>query len=152
MYFGELQYGHLGDAGDDIERQYLRAFLMESLATLGVVDIAYVYPQGLWPELSGSWGTDDLEFCGRYDGLLYVRLSSLGAYCLGVTEAYEPPAAEKRSLLKVLANRELAVSGGEELTPADRATLELFAKQKRRSSLEPRSATHPGLRRKRRLG
>ena len=129
LYFGELQYGSLSNAGNDIEGQYLRAFFMESLATLGVVDIAYVYPQGLWPELSGSWGTDDMEFCGRYDGLLYVRLTSLGAYCLGLTDVYEPPAAEQRSLLKVLANRDLAVSGGAELTPADRATLELFAKQ-----------------------
>jgi hypothetical protein len=94
-----------------------------------MVDAAYVYPQRLWPELSGSWGTDDLEFCGRYDGLLYVRLSSLGAYCLGVTDTYEPPATEQRRLLKVLANRELAVAGGAELTPADRGTLELFARQ-----------------------
>ena len=129
LYFAELNYGNLGNAGDDIERQYLRAFFMESLATLGVVDIAYVFPHGLWPELSNSWGNDDMAFCGRYDGLQYVRLSSLGAYCLGMTDSYEPPAAEQRSLLKVLANRELAVSGGAELTAADRATLELFAKQ-----------------------
>ena len=78
LYFAELQYGALGGAGDHIERQYLRAFLMEPLATLGVVDIAYVYPQGLWPELSGSWGTDDLEFCGRYDGLLVRAVVCLG--------------------------------------------------------------------------
>lgn len=130
LYFCELQYGSLGDADDDIDRQYLRVFLMESLATLGVVDIAYVYPQGLWPELSGSWGTDDMEFCGRYDGLLYVRLSPLGAYCMGMAESYDPPAAERRSLLKVLSNCELAIHGGAELLPADRCMLELFAKQK----------------------
>ncbi len=129
LYFAELQYGSLAGAGDGIERQYLRACLMESLATLGIVDIAYVYPQGLWPELDDSWGMDDLDFCGRYDGLLYVRLSSLGAYCLGIAEDYEPPAAEQRNLLKVLANRELAVSGSGPLSPADRASLELFARQ-----------------------
>jgi hypothetical protein len=141
LYFCEQQYGSLGDAGDDIERQYLRAFLMESLSTLGVVDIAYVYPQGLWPELSDSWGIDDMEFCGRYDGLLYVRLSALGAYCLGLAESYQPPAAERRSLLKVLPNRELAIHGGSELSPADRCTLELFAKQKGDHlwSLDPQS-------------
>ncbi len=129
LYFAELQYGSLAGAGDDIERQYLRACLMESLATLGIVDIAYVYPEGLWPELGDSWGIDALDFCGRYDGLLYVRLSSLGAYCLGIADDYEPPAAEQRNLLKVLANRELAVSGSAPLSPADRASLELFAKQ-----------------------
>ena len=130
LYFCELQYGSLSNAGDDIERQFLRAFLMESLATLGVVDIAYVHPQGLWPELSDSWGIDDMEFCGRYDGLLYVRLSSLGVYCLGLADAYEPPAVENRCLMKVLANRELAIHGGAELAPADRCTLELYASRK----------------------
>jgi hypothetical protein len=46
---------------------------LESLATLGLLDVAYVYPHHLWPEFSGHWGTDDLCFCGRYDGLLYAR-------------------------------------------------------------------------------
>ena len=128
LYMADSQYGRLGDAGDDVERQYARALFMESLATLGVVDIAYVYPHWMWPELGDSWGIEDMAFCGRYDGLLYVRLSSLGAYCLGRADRYEPPAPEQRGLLKVLANRELAVRGGE-LTPADRATLELFAEQ-----------------------
>ena len=118
LYFCELRYRSLSDAGEDIERQYLRAFFMEPLATLGVVDIAYVCPHGLWPELSGSWGTDDMEFCSRYDGLLYVRLSSLGAFCLGMTENYDPPVAVKRSLLKVLSNHELAIHGDNDLSPA----------------------------------
>jgi len=45
---------------------------MESLATLG-----------------GA-----LPFCGRYDGLLYVRLNALGAYALGFAEHYELQAEE----------------------------------------------------------
>jgi hypothetical protein len=129
LYIAELQYGNLASADDELERQYLRAFLMESLATLGLVDIAYVYPHWLWPELSGSWGTDDMSFCGRYDGLLYVRLNPLGAYCLGLRSSYEPPVVPRQDLFKVLPNREVALSNGP-LSPADRSTLDLFAKQK----------------------
>jgi len=65
----------------------MRAFLFESLATLGLIDFAYTYPHSLWPELGDSWGIDELSFCGRYDGLLYVRLNALGAYCLGMANA-----------------------------------------------------------------
>lgn len=34
--------------------QFLRAVCMESLATLGVLDVAYVYPHRLWPDLKDS--------------------------------------------------------------------------------------------------
>ncbi len=129
LYFCEQRYGYINDP-DDLDRQYLRAFLFETLATLGLVDVAYVYPHYLWPELSGGWGTDDMDFCGRYDGLLYVRLNLLGMYCLGVADQYTPPAAEKRSIFTVLPNREIAVAGGDPLSPADASMLELFARQK----------------------
>src|SRR6266567_787927 len=91
LYFEELQYGMLSGQSLQISHQYLRAVLFESLATLGLIDVAYVYPHSLWPELSGSWGIDGLSFCGRYDGLLYVRLNALGKHCLGSDGAYELP-------------------------------------------------------------
>ena len=130
LYFVEKQYGSLGfdGTGDGLEIQYLRAFLMESLATLGLVDIAYVYPHGLWPELDQSWGIEDLDFCGRYDGLLYVRLNALGAYCLGLAQDYEAPQTEARKLLKVLPNLDVALVGEESPSPADVAMLELMAR------------------------
>ena len=129
LYFCEQRYGYINDP-DDLDRQYLRAFLLETLATLGLVDVAYVYPHYLWPELSGGWGTDDMDFCGRYDGLLYVRLNLLGMYCLGRADQYTPPAAEKRSIFTVLPNREIAVAGDSPLLPADASMLELFARQR----------------------
>jgi len=125
LYFCELQYGCIHET-TGISRQFLRAFLMESLATLGVLDIAYVYPHQIWPDLDGLWGTDDLDFCGRYDGLLYVRLNPLGAYALGCTDQYEVRAEEKPKLFQVLPNLGVALAEGE-LNPADRATLELMA-------------------------
>ena len=128
LYFAEQRYGYIDD-DDGIDRQYLRVLLFESLATLGLVDVAYVYPHYLWPELGGSWGTDCLDYCGRYDGLLYVRLNPLGSYCLGRSEQYAPPAAERRELFIVRANREIVIGQSEQLLPGDVSMLELFARQ-----------------------
>jgi hypothetical protein len=128
LYFEELQYGWIGDT-DELNRQFLRVLAMESLATLGVVDIAYVHPHNLWPEFGGHWGVDELSFCGRYDGLLYVRLNPLGAYALSLTDAYELRLEAKPKLFHVLPNLELVLMNGP-LNPADRATLELVAAPK----------------------
>ncbi len=125
LYFCELQYGCIYESAG-INRQFLRAFLMESLAALGVLDIAYVYPHQLWPDLGGVWGTDDLHFCGRYDGLLYVRLNPLGACALGFTDHYDLRVEEKPKLFRVLPNHDLELASGP-LNPADRAMLELLA-------------------------
>lgn len=128
LYLGEQHYGEIyDDAG--LNRQYLRVLLFESLATLGLIDVAYVYPHFLWPELGGGGATGELDFCGRYDGLLYVRLNPLGAYCLGHTDDYAPPAAERRALFVVLANREIAVTDHTQLRQGDIAMLELFARK-----------------------
>ncbi len=129
LYFGELQYGMLGGQGSEINRQYLRVFLFESLATLGLIDIAYVYPHDLWPELRDSWGIDELSFCSRYDGLLYVRLNGLGAYCLGAAEAYEPAIPPGPRGMRVLPNREITLLDPH-LSPADRHVLAMFASEK----------------------
>lgn len=125
LYFGELQYGHLSGQAHGLNRQYLRAFLFESLGTLGLIDVAYVYPHHLWPELQHAWGIDELSFCSRYDGLLYMKLNALGAYCLGVTDTYEVPAAPVQQSLRVLPNREVALLAT--LAPADRHVLAMFA-------------------------
>jgi hypothetical protein len=128
LYFGELQYGMLGNGGAEINRQYLRACLFESFATLGLIDVAYVYPHHLWPELRDWWGIDDLSFCSRYDGLLYVRLNALGAYCLEATESYEP-AIPPGQRVRVLPTREIALVDGP-LPAADRHMLAMFATEK----------------------
>ena len=129
LYFCEQRYGYIPEQ-DGIDRQYLRVLLFESLATLGLIDIAFVYPHFLWPELGGGWGTDDMDFCGRYDGLLYVRVNPLGMYCLAVSDQYTPPAAQKRNLFTLLPNREIAVAGSQQLLPGDVSMLELFALKK----------------------
>ena len=130
LYFGELQYGMLSGQGPEIDRQYMRAFLLESLATLGLIDVAYAYPHSLWPELGDSWGIDELSFCSRYDGLLYVRVNALGAYCLGMVAAYDLPIQQTADTFQVLPNREIVILTSKQPSAADRHMLELFAARK----------------------
>ena len=109
--FSDHQYGSLSGCETAINMQYFRVFLFEMLATLGVIDIAYVYPHWLWPDFADCWGIDELDYCGRYDGLLFVRLTPLGAYCLGATKQYEAPVVETHPSFKVLANHEIVFVG-----------------------------------------
>jgi hypothetical protein len=125
LYFEEQQYGHLGGQEQVLPRVYLRAFLMESLATLGIIDIAYCHPHQLWPDLEGGWGTDEMDFCSRYDGLLYVRLNALGAYCLNVASEYESTPARPASPWEVLGNGEIIAS--EDPLPQDAYLLDKWA-------------------------
>ena len=129
LYFSEYQYGHFGDIKGELERQYLRALLMESLTTLGLVDIAYVFPHHLWPELGDRWGKDEMSFCSRYDGLLYVRLNGLGAFVFDLIDTWTPPvtAKEARNLFAILPNHEIAVTQSKKLSPDEIAGLEICA-------------------------
>ncbi len=125
LYFEEQQYGHLGGHEHILPRIYMRALLMESLATLGIIDIGYCHPNQLWPDLEGGWGTDEMAFCSRYDGLLYVRLNALGAYCLNVASEYEPAPARPVSPWEVVGNGEIIAS--EDFFPQDAYLLDVWA-------------------------
>jgi hypothetical protein len=106
LYVAEQDYGHLGHAGygtwETLQLRYLLCFLFEYAATLGIIDVAYVDPRGARGDFSGMWGTDDLQFFSRYDGLVYFRLTPLGAYCLGLSEDYTVAAAQPGVRLSVL--------------------------------------------------
>jgi len=130
LYFCEHGYGSLNDGHHhDLARQYLRVLLLETFATLGIVDAAYVPPHYLWPELGDSWGIDEIPFCSRCDGLLYARLTPLGAFCLGVSDHYEAPGAEGVRL-RVLANRDVVGLDQPQLPPAVSGLLEMYAKRR----------------------
>ena len=85
-----------------LQGRYALCLLFEYAATLGLIDVAYVAPAGVRRDFRSLWGTDDLDFLSRYDGLLYFRLNPLGAYCLGLAETYEPRAVQARAALTVL--------------------------------------------------
>jgi hypothetical protein len=129
LYIAEQQYGSLGYEGyggwNILQMRYLLCLLMEYAATLGLVDIAFIPPSGARPDYGGMWGTDELAFFSRYDGLQYMRLNGLGAYVLGLTDAYAPLPVEVRKVVRV--EPDLRVVEIAPMSAADRLVLEAFA-------------------------
>lgn len=131
LYIAEHYYGNLGydsqNAWEQLQGRYILTVLFEFAATLGLIDVAYVPPQGVRRDFSDRWGTDDLSCLSRYDGLLYVRINPLGAWCLGVAERYETPAPAVSDVLQVLPNLEIVVTKPP-LPASDRLVLDRFGK------------------------
>jgi hypothetical protein len=133
LYISDAQYGSLGYSGfadwPILEGRYTLAVLFEYAGTLGLFDLAYTDPAGARDDFRGNWGTEDLDYLSRYDGLRAVRLNPLGAYVLGLVSRYEPPADEqpRGQTLKVLPNLDIVVTG--DLPPADRLTLDAYAER-----------------------
>ena len=128
LYICEKQYGSLGYEGGDriLDERYLLAFLLEYAATLGVIDVALIPPAGARDNYGGLWGTDDLVYFSRYDGLMYFRITALGAYCLGHEEEYRPAPMEMKPVLCILPNLEITAIGAE-LDQGDRIALDTYA-------------------------
>jgi hypothetical protein len=130
LYFSEQRYGSLGydwsTNWELMEGRYALAFLFEYAATLGLIDVAFLPPAGVRPDFSGCWGTDDLSCMSRYDGLQFVRINALGAWCLGRAEHYEPEPVPVEPVFTVLPNLDV-VATDRPLPPADRLFLERFA-------------------------
>jgi len=128
LYIGELQYGSLGyDNGERIlQERYLFCLLLEYAATLGLLDVALIPPAGARDDYHSMWGTDEMAYFSRYDGLLYVRVTSLGAYCLDAEAEYQPAPVEVKPVLRVLPNLEIAAIGTE-LAQGDRLALDAYA-------------------------
>lgn len=116
LYICEPQYGNLGHDGyhdwSILQFRYLLCVLFEYAAALGVVDVAYIEPAGVRGDYRGMWGTDDLEYLSRYDGLMYFRVTPLGAYCLGLNEEYVPPPVVPSVKLAVLPSLQVNVTDG----------------------------------------
>jgi len=102
LYILDANYGNMGYAPDSLlDTRYLMVYFMEYLATLGMLDIGYTHADSGIDDLGGLWGVDELVYLSRYDGLLYLRLNPLGAYCLGLSEDYELELPETEALLDV---------------------------------------------------
>jgi hypothetical protein len=132
LYICELGYGNLGYSGSHdwhiLQERYMRCLLFEYAATLGLIDVGYVDPGVAWRDFGNLWGTDDLNFLSRYDGLIYLRLTAIGAYCLGLTEKYQPVAITNSQTLRVLPNLEI-VASGIGLNISDALVLDLYAQR-----------------------
>jgi hypothetical protein len=127
LYIAESGYGSLGyEYGADFDKwavfqaRYILAVLFEYAATLGLIDVAYVSPYNARHDFRELWGTDDLDFLSRYDGLKFIRVNRLGAYVLDLEKDYELPKIAVKSSFTILPNLKIKIvgaslTGGEEL-------------------------------------
>ena len=129
LYIADKNYGSLGYDGsggwDVLQERYMMAFLLEYAATLGVVDVAYTTPEDARPGFRSMWGTDDLAFLSRYDGLSCIRLTRLGAFVLGLVDEVAAPPTTAAGRLEILPNLHVVPAGGE-FEPRDETFLSTF--------------------------
>ena len=130
LYIFEQRYDSLGYGGSHgwniLQERYILCFLFEIAATLGLIDIAYIEPQGARRDYWDLPGSDELAFLSRYDGLHCFRLNALGAYCLGSTDCYEPSKPTSRGSLTLFPDLRIQVSDAP-ISPDERLLLEAFA-------------------------
>lgn len=132
LYIGwSAEYGSLEYTGqgywEAVIGTYLRAVLWEYAATLGLIEIAYTHPEESPRSFDDLYGMDDEPYLSRYDGLLGLRLTPLGAYALGLTDDYTPPESRANAAQPVLAllpNLDVVITDARRITPNDRAFLE----------------------------
>ena len=126
LYISDPQYGSLGYEGyaGFLNERYVLALLLEYAATLGIIDVALILPAGARRDFRKMWGTDELPFFSRYDGLMYFRITPLGAWCLGVESEYQPAPVEEKPVLRILPNLEIAAA---DLEQSDRLALNAWA-------------------------
>ena len=132
LYLFEQQYGSFGYDGrypwECLQGRFALAFLFEYAATLGIIDVAYISPVDARNDFHDRWGVDDLMALSRYDGLLYVRINSLGAWCLGQAERYEPETFTAEPVLRVLPNKDV-VASQRPLSAGDALLLDRYAER-----------------------
>ncbi len=128
LYLEDPHYGSFGYAGREqlLDERYLLCFFLEYATTLGLLDVALVPPAGARETPYDVWGADELPYLSRYDGLLYARVTALGAWCLGASSSYAPAPLETRGVLRILPNFEVAVLA-DVPSAADRLALETYA-------------------------
>lgn len=137
LYICEREYGSLGHDGyhswDILQLRYLLCFLFEYAAALGIIDVAYVEPHGARDDFRALWGADDLEFLSRYDGLVYFRLTPLGAYCLGVTDNYTVAPLQPQVAFSILPSLHVQVARGP-MSVEERLLLDTWAEEETEES------------------
>lgn len=105
-----------------IETLYMNAVLMESLGSIGALDLLYLPPGDAGP------GDDSLgSYYSLHDGLTHFRVNPLGAYLLGQTAEYAPPRKLDAPLFTIDPSLALTLEDPESLTPNLRDQLHQFA-------------------------
>ncbi len=129
LYIEETHYGSLGYSDchgwNILQERYMRCVLFEYAASLGMIDVAYCDPDKGRKDFGHLWGASELPFLSRYDGLHYIRLTGLGAYCLGMADKYEPTALSVQSSISIFPD--LQVRADTPLAADEKLTLEMYA-------------------------
>jgi len=131
LYVLSADYGSIGQEDNTwelLEGRYILCLLFEYGATLGLIDIVYMHPTGALSDYRDLWGTDDLDFFSRYDGLVYFRINPLGAYCIGTATEYTAVDVPVERSLRVLPNHDIVVVQPP-LAPSHSLILSTYASQ-----------------------
>ncbi len=126
LYIYGPEYGEFySGSWDKLEARYLRCFLVEYAATLGLIDVVMAPPNS-----DDSYYDDygDMECLSRYDGLRYFRLTSLGEYALGVTDHYKSQESSP-SKTPMSIHRQGRIVFDKNPTPWEQRFLSLYADQ-----------------------
>jgi hypothetical protein len=133
LYLVDAQYGSLGYAGFGdwaiLEGRYTLAVLFEYAATLGLIDVDYVHPAGARDDFRRNWGAEEMDALSRYDGLLAIRLTALGAYVVGLENAYRPATVPEGSDRPLAVLPGLEVVATTEIPTAERLILAAYTRQ-----------------------
>ncbi len=125
LYIGDLHYGSLYGSEHGLGRIYLRQLAGASLVTLGLLDVSYVYPHFLCPDVEEVANAS--AYATPFDGMKHLRVTALGRFCLGGEASYVAPVAEARTLFRVLPNHDVVVTDAAAFSLADAAMIERFA-------------------------
>lgn len=105
-----------------IETLYMNAVLMESLGSIGALDLLYLPPG------DAGRGDDSLgSYYSLHDGLTHFRVNPLGAYLLGQAAEYAPPRRLDAPLFTIDPSFALTLEDPESLTPNLRDQLHQLA-------------------------
>lgn len=102
---------------------------MEYAATLGMIDIGFIPPEKAACDYRGNWGTDDLEYLSRYDGLLYFRINSLGSYALGISNSFVTEVKVVNAFFNVLPNYDIVLTDTASANKSDTLYLNKIAEK-----------------------
>ncbi len=130
LYISDAEYGSLGYDGyggwNILQFRYVLVFLFEYAATLGLIDVAFEHPEDARNDFCDQWGTENLKWLSRHDGLRAFRITPLGAWCLGLTHEFKASIPLSSLELSVTPGLSIEVVSGQP-TAADRMMLEGWA-------------------------
>lgn len=82
LYLEDAQHGSLGYDGHHdwsvVQGRYTLCVSFEFAATLDLVDVQYIDPDGARDDFDRMWGSDWLQRLSRNDGKLAIRLTRSG--------------------------------------------------------------------------